>query len=828
MSTYEHGEREISITTPLGKDVLLVTAIRGTEELSHLSSFQVDLIAELTTKIQFERLIGQKANVELRLPNGEKRYFDGLIKRFTQANRDETFVHFRAELVPQIWLLTKTVRCRVFQQMSVPAIITEVFSGFDVSYKLSATYYNRDYCVQYRESDFDFASRLMEEEGIYYFFDHTNEGHQMVVTDAPAQHPAVSGPASVIYDELVGGAREELRVSSWEKSQELRCGEYTLWDHCFELPGKNLEAKEKTIGSVAVGKVEHKLAVGGNDKLETYDYPGGYAQRFDGVGRSGANQPQNLQDIFRDKERTVRIRMEQEEVRGIEINAVSNCAYFSPGHRFALQRHFDADGPYLLTRVEHDGRITTAYRSGEVTPFQYQNRFTCIPLALAFRPQRITPRPSIPGVQTATVVGPSGEEIFCDKYGRVKVQFHWDREGKMNGDSSCWVRVSQVWAGKGWGAFFWPRIGHEVVVLFEDGDPDQPLIIGSVYNAENMPPYVLPKLNAFAGVQSCTVHGRPSKNFNGVVFVDQPGKEHLVIHSERHLIFNAEYDRTINAGRNQGEKVPGARLVSVGRLPGTGGSGGGPNKPAWPVEPNSVFGINSVVVYGGNFQIAAPFNLQMAVGSNLQICVNPFTLAAVFPEGDPTPPSSAGVAQFLGSGLGGNMQFTLGTSANVVMGQSFDINLGPRRIVVDAHDKTQVKPLTIALAWTMTGIITLFLILYAALSDNDQRAALLISLQIALQIILGIIMDQERLMYHQIDDKTKKAVYEVFFAKPSNDNPQADLNYPGLTALSIAGNYLSVAGLPPILESMGEQELDASGTTATAAGPPDQSSSGSQ
>ena len=313
----------------------------------------------------------------------------------------------------------------------------------------------------------------------------------------------------------------------------------------------------------------HKLSVGGNDQLEIYDYPGGYAQRFDGIDRRGAPQPQDLQHIFEDRDRTVRLRMEQEQAVSLEIRGTSNCGQFTAGHKFTLERHFDANGPYLLTRVEHDAHLDGDYRSDEAPAFHYENHFTCMPVALRYRPQRVTPKPVIAGIQTATVVGPSGEEIFCDKYGRVKVQFHWDREGKKDADSSCWLRVAQVWAGKGWGAFFWPRIGHEVVVSFEEGDPDQPLIIGSVYNAENMPPFRLPGAKKFGGFKSASVDGTAKENFNGIVFDDEKGKEHLSIHSERHMVINAEFDTSYTTGRHIGQRVPGARTTTVGRLPGT-------------------------------------------------------------------------------------------------------------------------------------------------------------------------------------------------------------------------------------------------------------------
>jgi len=568
MPKYGQADRPIAVTTPLGKDVLLLAGFRGHETISQLFTFQLDFLAESTADIAFDKILGQSVTVETRLINNEKRYLNGIVKRFSQGGRDDLdFIRYQGELVPKIWLLTKTVRSRTFQHITVPDILKKVFQGYDVSYEIHSIFRPRDYCVQYRESDFDFASRLMEEEGIYFFFKHTASGHQMVVTDHST--PVLPGQSTLIYEELTGGVRDEQRVLSWEKSQELRSGEYTLWDHNFELPTKNLEAKQKTVETVTVGKVLHKLKVGGNDKLEVYEYPGGFAGRFDGIDRGGGPQPAEIQHIFEDSARTVKIRMEQETVAGLEIRGKSNCGQLSAGFKFTLTRHFNADGPYLLTRVEHDARLGGNYRSDAVLPFRYENQFICLPAALRYRPQRLTRTPVIPGTQTATVVGPAGQEIFVDRYGRVKVQFHWDREGKKDAASSCWVRVAQFWAGKGWGAFFWPRIGHEVVVMFEDGDPDQPLIVGSVYNAENLPYFTLPAMKKFAGIKSSTTDGNAQENFNGIVLVDEDGKEHMALHSERHMVINAEYDISYTTGRHHAERVPGARTQTVGRLPGT-------------------------------------------------------------------------------------------------------------------------------------------------------------------------------------------------------------------------------------------------------------------
>ncbi|HET9743533.1 MAG TPA: type VI secretion system tip protein TssI/VgrG [Terriglobales bacterium] len=566
MGRYKQAGRPLKITTPLETDALLLVGFQAKESISQLFQFQAEMLAEAPAAIRFEQILGNTVTVELALPGEQPRYFDGLVKSFTQGARDQKFTEFRAEIVPKVWLLSKVVRSRIFQHMTVPEILEQILRPYAISLQLSANYYQRDYCVQYRESDLDFVTRLMEEEGIYYYFQHSHGKHEMVLSDNAKQHPDIPGNTTIKFEDLSGGGRDESRVISWQKTQELRSGAYALWDHCFELPGKHLEASEKTVDQVQVGDVKHRLKVGGNDELEIYDFPGGYAQRFDGVDRSGSPIPSSLQGIFEDKDRVARIRMEEEDAGAIEIRGAGTVPRFCSGYQFKLDRHFDANGAYLLKTLEHTAKVT-GYRSGEDENFQYGNSFSCMPAGLPYRPARIVEKPSISGIQTATVVGTPGSEIFCDKYGRVKVQFHWDREGKLNGDSSCWLRVAQVWAGSGWGAFFWPRVGHEVVVAFEEGDPDQPIIVGSVYNAKNMPPFLLPLRKKMAGIKSATVHGAAGQNFNALVFVDEDDHEHLAIYSERHMTINTEYDTQWHCGRHKSENVPSAHLHTVGRVP---------------------------------------------------------------------------------------------------------------------------------------------------------------------------------------------------------------------------------------------------------------------
>jgi type VI secretion system secreted protein VgrG len=554
---FTQQNRTLKITTPLGKDVLLLAGLSGQEAISSLFQFHLDLLAESRRQINFDELLGKKVAIEVTLPDDKTRYFSGYVNSFSQGARDQRFTRYRAEMVPQFWFLTRNAQSRIFQHVNIPDILKKVLQGLDVAFELNGNYQPRDYCVQYRESDFNFASRLMEEEGIYYFFKHTADSHKMVLADTPQSHADLG---KIPYEELGGGTRDEERIHRWEKMQDLRSGKYTLWDHCFELPGKHLEAEKAVIDSVSAGTVTHKLKVGGNDKFEIYDYPGAYAQRFDGVDAGGGDSAGDLQKIFDDNQRTVGIRMQQETVPALVIHGASNCRHIVSGYKFTLANHFNANGSYVLTSISHVAQqgVGTGGNAADGDS-HYSNVFTCIPFALPFRPLCSTPEPFVHGSHTATVVGPAGEEIFTDKYSRVKVQFHWDRQGKNDADSSCWVRVGTPWAGQNWGIVHIPRIGQEVIVDFLEGDPDQPIIVGSVYNADQMPPYKLPDNKTQSGIKTHSTPGGGAHNFNQIRFEDKKGHEQLWIHAENSMLESVEGYQTITVGAGRSETTGGEK-----------------------------------------------------------------------------------------------------------------------------------------------------------------------------------------------------------------------------------------------------------------------------
>ena len=475
VSSEARAGTSLRVLTPLGDDVFAVERLDGEEALSRLFSFQLEITVDRA--IPFETLLGKPVTILLEQPGEGGRSFHGIVARIAQADAGRSSSSYVLDVVPELWLLTLEQRSRLFQGLSVPEIVDRVLREGGIAYesRLEGDYPQRDCVVQYRESDFAFVSRLLEEEGIYYFFEHAPDGHRLVLGDSPASHSALAGRDGVPF--RAGRQRGGGAITEWTKVQELRSGKVTLRDFDFHDPDLDLEVSAAIQESVVVGQVGHRLRVDQNAGLEVYDYPGEYAQRFDEIAPSAPR-------LLAEGERTVAIRAEEEAAAGLVVRGASLHAHLTAGHRFTLVQHLDADGEYVLTAVRHHAGRAQSDRG----PIEYSNTFTCIPVGLPFRPQRTTPAPRIAGVQTAIVTGPSGEETHTDELGRVKVQFHWDREGQRDEHSSCWIRVASPPAGHEVDPAAAPRIGQEVVVGFVEGDPDQPIILGRVYNGAQPPP----------------------------------------------------------------------------------------------------------------------------------------------------------------------------------------------------------------------------------------------------------------------------------------------------------------------------------------------------
>ncbi|MGC1486080.1 MAG: type VI secretion system tip protein VgrG [Candidatus Acidiferrum sp.] len=538
---YTQDDRIIAIDTPLGKDVFLLQGFAAQEAVSRLFRVSAELWSE-NSSIDFNKIIGQQVTVSLKLADGSKRYFNGHVSRFAQSGVDQRFTHYHAEIVPWLWFLTRRADCRIFQNMTIPDIVAKVFKdrGFgDFRNSLQGDFEQREYCVQYRETDFSFVSRLMEQYGIFYFFEHEQNKHTLVMGNKPSVHKACPVQSKARVD-FTGGAylKDEDLVGSWNLEQELRPGKYAMTDYNFETPSTSLLANEDTI-----------FKVGGNDKYEVFDYPGEYTKKAEGESRT-------------------QIRMQEEETIHLIGVGSGTCRTFATGYRFDLSGHSrsDQNQTYLLTEIQHSATVGGSYSGvGADSDEHYSNHFKCIPYSVPFRPQRHTPRPFVQGPQTAVVTGKSGEEIWTDKYGRVKVHFFWDREGSKDEKSSCWVRVSQPWAGKNWGAINIPRMGQEVIVEFLEGDPDRPLITGRVYNDEQMPPYKLADNQTRTTFLTRSTKGGGSSNFNELRFEDKKSSEQIFMNAEKDMDLRVENESRefVGASRHlivkgdQKEKVEG-------------------------------------------------------------------------------------------------------------------------------------------------------------------------------------------------------------------------------------------------------------------------------
>src|SRR6267154_731905 len=535
--TQEH--RLISFASPLGKDVLLLQSFSGHEAVSVPFHFSADLLSE-NHSIAFKDIVGKQVTLQIHYSGDDKRSWNGHVSRFVCSGGDNRFSYYHAEIVPWLWFLTRTADCQIFQNKTIPEIIKKVFQdhGFqDFQDRTQGSYPQREYVVQYRETAFNFVSRLMEEYGIFYFFEHDQNSHKLILADKPQVHKNCPVQHKVRFNYTPGSTllKEDI-VESWGAEQELRPGKYALTDYNFQTPNTSLMANVQTVAGI-----------GGNIKYEIYDYPGIHTKKSEG-------------------DTVTKLRMEEEEALHHVISGSGNCRSFSPGYKFNLDEHSrpDQNGDYLLTEVTHSASVGESYSgSGGSSDETYTNHFTCVPSAVPYRPQRLTPKPIVQGPQTAVVVGPSGEEIYPDKYGRVKVQFHWDRHGKKDENSSCWVRVSQPWAGKNWGAINIPRIGQEVIVEFLEGDPDRPIITGRVYNDDQMPPYALPDNMTRSTFMTRSTKGGGSANYNELRFEDKKGSEQIFLNAEKDMDHRVEKDSREYVGKDRSLTVKGDQMEKV-------------------------------------------------------------------------------------------------------------------------------------------------------------------------------------------------------------------------------------------------------------------------
>lgn len=523
---------------PLGPNDLLVGRLSASEAVSRLFQIELDLLSP-RGDIKSTDLLGKPLQIELELNTGQKRFFHGFVSRYAQGDTEGDMFAYRIEVVPWMWFLSRNVDCRIFQDQTVPQILDTIFTdhGFKGMFEITAPGLTtpREYCVQYRESDLNFATRLMEEEGLFYFFLHEDGKHTLIVSDGSKKLPEVS-PRRVSMRTGDPNGRD---VENWSSEREIHTGGFGTADYNVE-ERKVITSLEQTAAAIA-----------NNSRFELFDFP---SEQF----------------TIGDSDRRAKLRMQTEEATTSRHSGSGRFPSFAPGHVFELTDHFhdDRNGEYMLTTVHH----AVAQEFGRGASNTYFNSFSAARSARPFRPPLLTPKPIVQGPQTAIVVGKddrgkidpaqADDDIDVDELGRVLVKFHWDRSGpnakrdsQKKHESSCRARVSQEWAGRNWGAVFWPRIGQEVIVEFLEGDPDHPIVTGRVYNGKFKPPYDLPANKTQSGIKTrSTPNGTPD-NFNEVRFEDKKGKEEISIHAERNLSTTVEADESRSVGGNRSSTI---------------------------------------------------------------------------------------------------------------------------------------------------------------------------------------------------------------------------------------------------------------------------------
>lgn len=620
---YTQKDRPLRVETVLGEDVLLLEGFQGTESLSDPFAFTLDLLST-ERAIAGGDILGTPVAVTVRLPEGRERTVHGRVSRFGRLGRREDLTEYRAEVVPWLWFLSLTRDSRIFQQKSVLEIIETVFSDLgwsDFEIRCTRSYPPREFCVQYRESHLDFVSRLMEEEGIFYFFEHESAKHTLVLADDNSTFEPVEGGTFRLAPRGAPLREGEDVVRSFVRQEAVNPNKVSLRDYDYLQPSFTLEATLE--GSPSAPEA---------GALEIYDYPGSYLTKEEG-------------------ERYARLRLEAREALNQVCRGEGTVRAFRSGGTFELrdEARSPLDGSYLLTSVAHDARGGGYRSSGD---FEYRTSFRCIPAAVPFRPERATPRPRVHGTQTAVVVGKAGEEIWTDSHGRIKVQFHWDRLGGKDENSSCWVRVATPWAGKQWGMLHIPRIGQEVVVDFLEGDPDQPIVVGSVYNAEQPTPYDLPANQTRSGLRSRSSKGGSGANFNEIRFEDAKGSEVMYLHAEKDQEIVVENNRSDTVGNDESASVGNDQEIAVGN------------------ERSVSIGADDALTVGGNRDVTVSEDLSVTVSGGRSTGVTGDDVLDV--GGD----REASVGQDEATSVGTDRTVSVGKNDQLSVGRSLTIEAG--------------------------------------------------------------------------------------------------------------------------------------------------------
>ncbi|WP_454124068.1 type VI secretion system Vgr family protein [Kosakonia sp. Marseille-Q7440] len=572
------------ITVQLPAEGLLFWKISGREALSEAFSFTLQLLGT-DARMDRSQLLGKPVTVTLPTQGlSGSRYLNGKITRVAVSAVELSgtrYAVYQLTVESDLWPMKRDRNLRIFQGQTVPQIVKTLLGEYQVNIedKLTGSYRTWEYCVQYQESSFDFISRLMELEGIAYHFRHEADKHTLVLTDAATQHQPFSGYEFIPYHQTPsGGSTDEEGISQWALEDSVTPGIYSLDDYDFRKPNAWLFQARQNPNSPSPGAID------------VYDWPGRFVEHGHG-------------------EFYARIRQERWQVEHQQIEGTATAIGIAPGSTFQLTNaaFFNDNGEYLVTAAHYNFE-ENRYASGADSQTVHRIDFSVIPSSVVFRPPQHTPWPRTYGPQTARVVGPQGESIWTDKYGRIKVKFHWDRLAKGDDTSSCWVRVSSAWAGQGYGGVQIPRVGDEVVIDFINGDPDRPIVTGRVYNEASMPPWALPAAATQMGFLSRSKDGSVD-NANALRFEDKAGEEQVWIQAERNLDTHVKNDETRSVG--------GSQTVNITRD--HSGKVAGTHFQATQLSHDEVIGGDFTQKVQGNLTLASGSSIKLVTGQSALI-----------------------------------------------------------------------------------------------------------------------------------------------------------------------------------------------------------------
>lgn len=642
---------ELKPTALFGDDAT-ITELVGREELSRLFEFHVT-IASPKDKLKPEDVIGQTLAVRIDSTKKPPRWVHGYISHFWAGDFSATkggkpSRSYRVRLVPWLWFATRTTRSFVYlpdkEKKSIKEVLEVIFdhvkqyghvqswNSMDKASILSSR--KVEHCVQYRETDYNFLARTLEKYGVYFYFEHTENSHKLILSDQ-GQYPSAIDAEVELPKNNPGELRQD-SIIHWEHAYEMVSGKWEHNDYNFTTPSTSL-----------TGKASKKTPLKNNSGYELYDFPGDHGTKDEG-------------------EEIAKRRLQEEEVRFDTVSGRSTCRSFAPGLGFKLTKHAsckdEENKQYLLTTVSHHATQPGGPHTDQGNESVYLNDFECIPRTVQYRPARETPEPFLASVQTAKVVGPGGEEIHVDNYGRVKVRFQWDREPDNGEHHSCWIRVSQLHAGPGFGGISIPRVGEEVIVSFIEGDPDRPIITGRVYHQESMPPFGLPGEKTRSGIKTKTYKGQ---GYNEMTMDDTPGKEQIRIHGQYDMNSTVLHDQTLDVGNNQTQTVGVDRSRTVGN------------------NETIAVGVNRTMTVGANHSETIGANQAITVAANQSNTVGASKTETVAMMSTET----VGAAKTIT--VGGALAQTVGAAMNIAVGLTSDEQVGMTKKIVVGKDSSQ-------------------------------------------------------------------------------------------------------------------------------------------